>query len=74
MRTVPGLNGNPAQYRGMRNMLTYANATALARTIEAVWASHGWVVECRVEDAGIVMGEHKTFVVRSNMINGMPPR
>lgn len=53
-------------------------ATHLARKIEAAWAKIGKTVVCQVVDSDVrpqktAARSERYFVVRSNMIAGMPP-
>jgi len=56
-----------------KDLFTQRGATRLAREIEQRWLDIGEPdVECRVEPVIIFNGQ-RLYVVRSNLVNGLPP-
>ena len=56
------------------DLFTHRGAEHLAVTIERGWAQAGHAgVKCRIERALGVNGCLRIFVVRSNLVNGLPP-
>ncbi len=56
--------------------MNFEVATAMAAGIRRYWQSRGYLeVETRVEPlrAGDTLGEPNGFIVRSNLIDGLPP-
>ena len=56
-------------YSGPEHM-SQAGATALMLRIRSYWMQQGYLPVLRVEPVGSTQGE--IWVVRSNMVNGMP--
>jgi hypothetical protein len=52
--------------------LTYTGAEIIARTIREFWHSRGYT-RVRVERFELGEGYWKTWGVRSNLVNGLPP-
>ena len=52
----------------MPNLLSKTNAKKLAYRLKTYWASKGYLVETSVENSDV------GWVVRSDMLNGMPQR
>jgi hypothetical protein len=57
-----------------RDWLKAGAAQDLAQQITDYWAAQGKTVTTKIEGYGPIneRGTHSVFVVRSNMINGMP--
>jgi hypothetical protein len=63
--------GNPNGYP-TRDWLTLTNAQTLAADIRAFWAKQGRAPDVIVEQMKHGPEETRAYVVRSNMVNGLP--
>lgn len=69
---------HPGPSAGRLDSFSERGARELARRIRTVWANIGWDVEVRVERiASEELGDGRSiahFIVRSDLINGLPQR
>lgn len=56
------------------NTLDRSGANHIAYEIERIWRAHGWDgMRARVEEMSVHHSRKAMFVVRSNLIDGVPP-
>jgi len=57
-----------------RNTFDRSGANRIAYEIERLWRAHGWdSARCRVEEMTVFHSRKPMFVVRSNLVDGLPP-
>jgi hypothetical protein len=71
---ISGLREENVPREQMPSALDNIAAQRLARSIERYWAEHGHsTVSCRVERVSVGVNRHTVYVVKSNLMRGLPP-